>query len=96
MPARAATPFDAPRIGALLERSLRTPETILASALPVAFAGGTITGTRRMALGLVGLGGGRLRVFLSSPAIRHGPDQAVELSLVNGFAINGGNYGVAV
>ena len=64
MPARAATPFDAPRIGALLERSLRTPETILASALPVAFAGGTITGTRRMALGLVGLGGSRLRVFL--------------------------------
>jgi hypothetical protein len=64
VPARAATPFDAPRIGALLERSTRTPETILASALPIAFAGGTITGTRRMALGLVGLGGGRLRVFL--------------------------------
>jgi hypothetical protein len=64
VPARAATPFDAPRIGALLERSTRTPETILASALPLAFAAGTITGTGRMALGLVGLGGGRLRVFL--------------------------------
>ena len=64
MPARAATPFDAPRISALLERSLRTPETVLASALPIAFAGGTVTGVRRMALGLVGLGGGRLRVFL--------------------------------
>lgn len=64
MPARAATPFDAARISALLERSLRTPETVLAAALPVAFAGGTVTGMRRMALGLVGLGGGRLRVFL--------------------------------
>jgi len=64
MPARAATPFDAPRISALLERSLRTPETVLASALPVPFAAGTVTGLRRMALGLVGFGGGRLRVFL--------------------------------
>lgn len=64
MPARAATPFDAPRISALLEHSLRSPETILASALPVPFAAGTVTGLRRMTLGLAGLGGGRLRVFL--------------------------------
>jgi hypothetical protein len=64
VPARAATPFDVPRISALLERSLHTPETVLASALPVPFAAGTITGVRRMALGLVGLSGGRLRVFL--------------------------------
>lgn len=64
MPARAATPFDAPRVSALLEHSLRAPETVLASALPLPFAGGTVTGLRRMTIGLVGLGGGRLRVFL--------------------------------
>ncbi len=40
-------------------------ETVLASALPLPFAGGTVTGLRRMALGLVGLGGGRLRVCSS-------------------------------
>jgi hypothetical protein len=64
VPARAATPFDAPRISALLEHSLRSPDTVLASALPVPFAAGTVTGLKRMTLGLVGLGGGRLRVFL--------------------------------
>jgi hypothetical protein len=37
---------------------------VLASALPVPFAAGTITGLKRLTLGLVGLGGGRLRVFL--------------------------------
>lgn len=64
MPARAATPFDAPRISALLEHSLRSPDTVLASALPVPFAAGTLAGLRRMTLGLLGLGGGRLRVYL--------------------------------
>jgi hypothetical protein len=64
MPARAATPFDAPRISTLLERSLRTPEAVLASALPVPFAGGNIIGLKRFVLGLAGLGGGRLHVFL--------------------------------
>jgi hypothetical protein len=64
VPARAATPFDAPRISALLERSLHTPEAVLASALPVPFAGGNITGLKRLVLGLAGLGGGRLHVFL--------------------------------
>jgi hypothetical protein len=64
VPARAATPFDAPRISALLERSLRIPEAVLASALPVPFAGGNITGFKRLVLGLAGFGGGRLHVFL--------------------------------
>jgi hypothetical protein len=64
VPARAATPFDAPRVSALLERSLHTPETVLASALPIPFAAGTVTGLGRMAVGLVGLTGSRLRVFL--------------------------------
>jgi len=43
VPARAATPFDAPRIRTLLERSLRTEDSVLASALPVPFAGGAAT-----------------------------------------------------
>ncbi|HKW78241.1 MAG TPA: hypothetical protein VJQ09_04015, partial [Candidatus Limnocylindria bacterium] len=64
MPARAATPFDAPRISALLEKSLHTPEAVLASALPVPFAGGAVPGMRRMAVGLAGIAGGRLHVFL--------------------------------
>ncbi|HET7701362.1 MAG TPA: hypothetical protein VFM06_10910, partial [Candidatus Limnocylindria bacterium] len=64
MPARAATPFDAPRVNALLERSLRTPEAVLAAALPVPFAGGAIPGLRRLTLGLSGVTGGRLRVYL--------------------------------
>ena len=64
MPARAATPFDAPRINALLEKAIRTPEAVLASALPVPFAAGAITGLPRLTLGLAGLSGGRLRVFL--------------------------------
>ena len=64
MPARAATPFDARRVKALLEHSVRTPETVLASALPVPFAAGTITGLKRLILGLAGASGGRLHVFL--------------------------------
>lgn len=64
MPARAATPFDAPRISALLERSLRSPESIVASALPAPFAGGAVPGIRMLGLGLVGIGGARLRVYL--------------------------------
>ena len=64
MPARAATPFDAPRIVSLLERALRTPDAVLASALPIPLAGGAVPGLRGLALGLVGIGGGRLRVFL--------------------------------
>lgn len=64
MPARAATPFDAPRVNALLERSLRTPEAVLAAALPIPFAGGAIPGLRRLTLGLSGVTGGRLRVYL--------------------------------
>ncbi len=64
MPARAATPFDAPRITALLERSLHTEDSVLASALPVTFAGGAVPGLRRMALGLAGVTGGRLHVFI--------------------------------
>ncbi len=64
MPARAATPFDAPRISALLERSLGTPEAVLATALPVPFAAGAVTGFRGLTLGLLGVTGGRMRVFL--------------------------------
>lgn len=64
MPARAATPFDAPRVSALLERSLRVPEAVLASALPVPFAAGAVTGFRGLALGLTGIAGGRLRAYL--------------------------------
>lgn len=64
MPARAATPLDAPRISTLLERSLRSSEGVLASALPVPLAGGAVPGLRALALGLVGLTGGRLRVYL--------------------------------
>ncbi len=64
MPARAATPFDAPRISALLERSLGATEAVLASALPVPFAAGAITAFGRLTLGLLGVTGGRLRVFL--------------------------------
>lgn len=64
MPARAATPFDAPRIFSLLERALRTPDAVLASALPIPLAGGAVPGLRGLALGLAGIGGGRLRVFL--------------------------------
>ena len=64
MPARAATPFDAPRISALLEHSVRNPDTVLASALPVPFASGTLTGLRRLILGLAGVTGARLHVFL--------------------------------
>lgn len=64
MPARAATPFDAPRVSALLERSLRTPEGVLASALPVPFAAGAVTGMRGLTVGLTGLVGGRLRAYL--------------------------------
>ncbi len=64
MPARAATPFDAPRISALLERSLRSPESVVASALPAPFAGGAVPGLRALGLGIFGLAGGRLRVYL--------------------------------
>ena len=64
MPARAATPFDAPRISMLLERSLLTEDSVLASALPVTFAGGAVPGLRRLALGLAGVTGGRLHVFI--------------------------------
>lgn len=64
MPSRRATPFDAPRISALLERSLDSPDTVLASALPVPFAGGTMTGFRRLVLGLVGVAVGRLHIFI--------------------------------
>jgi hypothetical protein len=64
VPSRRATPFDAPRISALLERSLDAPDAVLASALPVPFAAGTMTGLRRLVFGLVGLAGGRLHVFI--------------------------------
>ncbi len=64
MPARAATPFDVPRISELLERSLHTEESVLASALPVSFAGGAIPGLKRLVLGLAGVSGGRLHVFI--------------------------------
>ena len=64
MPARAATPFDAPRIRTLLERSLHTEDSVLASALPVPFAGGAVPGLKRLALGLAGVTGGRLHVFI--------------------------------
>jgi hypothetical protein len=64
VPARAATPFDVPRVTALLERSLGAPDAVLASALPVGFAGGAIPGAQRLAFGLAGIGGGRLHVFL--------------------------------
>jgi hypothetical protein len=64
VPSRRATPFDAPRIGALLERSLESPDTVLASALPVPFAAGTMTGMRRLVLGLIGVTGARLHVFI--------------------------------
>ena len=64
MPARAATPFDAPRISSLLERSLGTADAVLASALPVPFAAGTVTAFGRLTLGLIGVTGGRMRVFL--------------------------------
>jgi hypothetical protein len=64
MPARAATPFDAPRISVLLERSLQTEDSILASALPVSFAAGAVPGLKRLMLGLAGVTGGRLHVFI--------------------------------
>ena len=64
MPARAATPFDAPRVTALLERAAHAPEAVLACALPASFAGGTMPGMGRLALGLTGMTGGRMRVFL--------------------------------
>jgi hypothetical protein len=64
VPSRRATPFDAPRIYALLERSLDAPDAVLASALPVPFAAGTMTGMRRLVLGLIGVTGGRLHVFV--------------------------------
>ncbi len=64
MPARAATPFDARRISSLLERSLRAPECVLASALPAPFAAGAVPGLPALARGLLGIGGARLRVYL--------------------------------
>ncbi|HZP96564.1 MAG TPA: hypothetical protein VFC31_09545 [Candidatus Limnocylindria bacterium] len=64
MPARAATPLDAPRISGLLERSLRSSDAVLASALPAPFAAGAMTGFGRLTLGLMGVMGGRMRVFL--------------------------------
>jgi hypothetical protein len=64
VPARAATPFDAPRISALLERSLHTEDSVLASALPVPFAAGSVPGLKRLVLGLAGVTGGRLHVFI--------------------------------
>ena len=64
MPARAATPFDAPRISTLLAHSLRAPDCVIASALPTSFAGGAVPGVWSLGLGLVGLGAGRLRVYL--------------------------------
>ena len=64
MPARAATPFDAPRVTALLGRAAHAPEAVLACALPASFAGGTMPGMGRLALGLTGMTGGRMRVFL--------------------------------
>ena len=64
MPSRRATPFDAPRISALLEKSLDAQDAVLASALPVPFAAGTMTGIRRLILGLAGVTGGRLHVFI--------------------------------
>src|SRR5206468_1609956 len=64
VPARAATPFDAPRISALLERSLHSPEAVLASALPVPYAAGTVSGVGGLVLGVAGITGRRLHVFL--------------------------------
>jgi hypothetical protein len=63
VPARAATPFDLRRISALLESALRTREGIVASALPMPLAGGTVGGWRGLIGGLLGLDG-RLRVYL--------------------------------
>ena len=64
MPSRRATPFDAPRIYALLERSLDTRRTVLiAVALPVPFADGTMTGMPG-SCGLIGVTGARLHVFI--------------------------------
>lgn len=64
MPARRATPFDAPRVIALLQRSLRTPDGVLASALPVPFAAGTLPTFPRLSLGVLGVAVGRTHVFL--------------------------------
>jgi hypothetical protein len=64
VPARAATPFDAPRISMLLERSLHTEDSVLASALPVPFAAGAVPALQRLVLGLVGITGRRLHVFI--------------------------------
>jgi hypothetical protein len=64
VPARAATPFDAPRISALLERSLHSPEAVLASALPVPYAAGAVSGVGGLVLGVAGITGRRLHVFL--------------------------------
>ena len=36
MPARAATPFDAPRVTALLERAAHAPEAVLADSVRLA------------------------------------------------------------
>lgn len=64
MPARRATPFDAPRVIALLERALRTPEAVLASALPHPFVSGTLPSFPRLSLGVAGITTGRMHVFL--------------------------------
>ncbi len=63
MPARSATPFDARRIGALLESALRTDEGVLASALPVPLAAGAVAGWRGLFAGLLGVGA-RMRVYI--------------------------------
>ena len=64
MPARRATPFDAPRVIALLERSLRTRDAVLASALPSPFVPGTLPSFPRLSLGVAGILYGRIHVFL--------------------------------
>ena len=64
MPARRATPFDAPRVIALLERSLRADDAVLASALPAPFIPGTLPSFPRLSLGVAGITTGRMHVFL--------------------------------
>jgi len=64
MPARRATPFDAPRVLALLERSAKTEDAVLACALPAPFLAGTLPSFPRLSLGVAGLLYGRIHVFL--------------------------------
>ena len=64
MPARRATPFDAPRVIGLLERAVRMPDAVLASALPPPFIAGTLPSFPRLSLGVAGIVQARMHVFL--------------------------------